>query len=252
MRALKTLTWIEMKLFLRDPLATIFALAFPLGMMLLLAAVFASTPPDDEVDGILTFRGVSGDDYYVAASVALVTVAIGLLLLPVTLTGYRQHGVLRRFRASGLSTWTLFGAHLIVGTLVAVAGSLLMVAVATPIYDTQMPDDLAGVLVAFLLTMLCFMAIGFLLAGVIPTPRAAQGIGLLLFFTVYMISGTAPPHAVLPDAVTNVAQFEPLTHAVIAIQDPWFGYGWNLEKLAILAAVTLVAAAAAIWRFRWG
>ena len=251
MRAFLALTWVELKLFVRDPLATIFALVFPLLMMLLLAAVFADTPPDDEMDGMLVFRGVSGDQYYVAASIGIVAAAIGLLIIPVTLTGYRSHGVLRRLRASGLSTRALFGAHLIVSMVVALLGSLLMVAVATPIYNTSLPEDYFGVLTAFLLAMLCFAAIGFLLAGLIPTPRAAQGIGLLLFFAVYMISGTAPPHAVLPSGVRDIAQFEPLTHVVIAIQDPWFGYGWNMTKLAILAGVTSVAAAAAIWRFRW-
>lgn len=121
----------------------------------------------------------------------------------------------------------------------------------TAIYDTRMPDDLLGVLTAFFLAMLCFMAIGFLLAALIPTARAAQGIGLILFLTVWMISGTAPPHAVLPSGVRDIAAFEPLTHVVIAIQDPWFGYGWNVEKLLILAVVMVVAGLAAVWRFRW-
>ena len=53
------LAWIEIKLFLRDPFATIFALIFPLIMMLLLAAVFGDSPPGDEVDGRLVFRGIS-------------------------------------------------------------------------------------------------------------------------------------------------------------------------------------------------
>lgn len=251
MRSFLHLSRTELKLFLRDPLATVFALLFPLTMMLLLAAVFGDADPQDRMNGELVFRGVSGDDYYVAASVGIVAAALGLLVIPVTLAGYRERGVLRRFRASGLTTPALFGAHALVALCISLVGSLLMVAVATAVYSTMLPEDLPGVVVAYLLSLLCFVSIGFLLAGLIPTPRAAQGVGLILFFAVWMISGSAPPHAVLPDAVRDVAAFEPLTHVVIAIQDPWFGFGWNLGKLAILAAVTVVAATLATWRFRW-
>ncbi len=251
MRGFWTLTWVEMKLFVRDPFATVFALVFPLIMLLVLAAVFGDTPPTDRVNGELVFRGVSGDDYYVAASLGIVVAAIGLLTLPVHLAAYREQGVLRRMLASSVPTWALFGSQLIVGLIVSIVGSLIMIGIATAIYDTMLPEDLLGVLVAFLLAMLCFCAIGFLLASLFPTARAAQGIGLILFFVVWMFSGTAPPRAVLPEPARQFGNAEPLTHAVIAIQDPWFGYGWNVEKLLIVAAVTIVAGGLAIWRFRW-
>lgn len=251
MRGFRALTWLELKLFARDPFALVFALVFPLIMLLVLAAVFGDTPPTDEVNGRLVFRGVSGDDYYVAASLGVVVAAFGLLTLPVHLAAYREQGVLRRMLASSVPTWALFGAQLIVGLVVAIAGSLIMVAVTTVIYDTKLPDDPLGVLVALLLAMLCFSAIGFLLASLFPTARAAQGIGLILFFVVWMFSGTAPPRAVLPEVARRAGDAEPLTHAVIAIQDPWFGFGWNPEKLLIVAAVTAVAGVLGVWRFRW-
>ena len=251
MRAFRALTWAELKLFTRDPLATIFSLAFPLAMMLLLAAVFASSTPDEEENGELVFRGLYGDDYYVTASIGMVAAAIGLIVIPVTLTGYRQQGVLRRLRASGLSTRALFGAHLIVTACVTIVGTLLMLVAAKLVHGTPLPEAPGGVIVAFILAMLCFTAIGFLLAALIPTPRAAQGIGLILFFTVWLISGAGPPRAVLPSFLRDVGLLDPLTHVVIAIQDPWFDFGWDVGRLALLAAITVVAGALAVWRFRW-
>lgn len=251
MRSFRMLTLAELRLFLRDPMATVIALVFPFAMLLLLAAVFGNSPPGEEENGMVVFRGVSGDDYYVAASVGVVGAAIGLLVMPVALAGYRERGVLRRYRASGLTTRALFGAHVLVGLVVCLAGTVFMIIASTLIYSTMLPEDALGVTVAIVLSVACFMSIGFLLSGLIPTARAGQAVGLLLFFTLWMISGSAPPLAVLPEAVREVTRFQPLSHVVVAIQDPWFGYGWNLEKLGIIAAVTVVSAALALWRFRW-
>lgn len=251
MRGFLKLAWTELKLFLRDPFATVFALGLPLIMLMLLAAVFGDTPETDMMNGQPVFRGVPGDDYYVPASVAVVVAAIGLLILPTHLAGYREHGVLRRFRASSVPTWALLASQFMVALLITFAGSLIMVAIATPIYDTMLPEDWLGVIVAMLISILAFAAIGFALAAFFPSSRADQGIGLILFFVVWLISGAAPPRAVLPETVRDAGELNPLTHVVIAIQDPWFGYGWNGEKLLILAGVALVASAIGVWRFAW-
>lgn len=251
MQGFLKLTWVELKLFVRDPFATVFVLVRPLIMLLLLAAVFGDTPPTDMMNGLLVFRGVSGDDYHVAASVALVIAAIGLLILPTHIASYREQGVLRRFEATSVPPRAIFASQLMVGLIAAIVGSLFMVAIATPIYGTMLPEDLIGILAAIALSMLCFTAIGFALGSFFPTARAAQGIGLILFFVLWMLSCTGPPRAVLPDGVRRLGEYEPLTHVVIAIRDPWSGHGWDSENLLTIAVVTVAAAAIGIWRFRW-
>lgn len=251
MQGFLKLTWVEMKLFLRDPFATVTALAFPFIMLMLLAAVFANEDPQGEIDGVLVWRGISGDDYYVGASVGIVIAAIGLLALPVHLAAYREQGVLRRFRASSVPTWTLFASQFIVGVAVAVVGSVLMTAIAMFTYGTPFPDALLGVFVALLLAAACFTSIGFLLAALIPTARAAQGIGLLLFFSTWMLSGTGPPRAVLPETVSTIGGLSPLARVTIAVQDAWFGFGWNWAELGIIAGIAVAVAIPALWLFRW-
>jgi ABC-2 type transport system permease protein len=251
MRGFLKLSWVELKLFVRDPFATVFALVFPFIMLLLLAAVFSSSSPTEEVNGRLIWRGANADDYYVAASIGIVIAAIGLLALPVHLAAYREQGVLRRFRASSVRTWSLFGSQLIVSVAIATVGSLLMTLVAAAIYGTGMPQSPVGVLAAFLLASVCFTGVGFLLAAILPTSRAALGIGLILFFGAWMLSGTGPPRAVLPATVFRLGGYEPLTRVVIAIQDPWFGNGWNLTELAIVAGIAILVTIPAIRLFRW-
>lgn len=252
-KSLVALTLAEVRLFLRDPFSTVFALFFPLTMMLLLAAVFGNDPEEAQAveNGMLVWRGVTPTDYYAAGSVGIIAVAFGVMSLPIQLVGYRERGVLRRMRASSVSAWTIFAAQFILGILIMLCGTVIMTLAAVLILDASAPEDILGVAVAALVGMAALSALGALLTGVMPTSRAAQGIGLLIFFTCWLLAGTGPPLAVLPEGVRTLSDILPLTYLVVAIQDPWFGFGWSWSDLGILAGIAVVAGTLAIWRFRW-
>lgn len=118
-------------------------------------------------------------------------------------------------------------------------------------YDAMLPDDVIGVVVALLFGTAAFGAIGLLLAAVIRSSRSAQGIGLMLFFAMWLISGTGPPRAVLPSGLRDVGGALPLARLVTAVQDPWFGFGWNASDLVALAVYAVAAGVPALWLFRW-
>ncbi len=80
----------------------------------------------------------------------------------------------------------------------------------------------------------------------LPTARAAQGIGLLLWFVMMMVSGSGPPPEVLNSLLRGVAQLTPLRHLIIALQDPWLGRGINWAQLGVLVALLVGAAALAV------
>jgi ABC-2 type transport system permease protein len=251
MRGYFAMSRAEFRLFRREPFSIVFVLAFPLMMMTLLSAVFGNDQADaqDIENGRLVWRGVSPANYYTAASVAVIIAALGLMTLPINLAGYRERGVLRRLRASSVSTSVLVGAQLTVAVVTFVAGSVLMALVAWLGYDAMLPEDVIGVVVALLFGTAAFGAIGFLLATVVRSSRSAQGIGLMLFFATWLISGTGPPRAVLPSGLRDVGGVLPLTHLVEAVQDPWFGFGWNVAGLVILAVYAVAAGVLAFWLF---
>ena len=56
-----------------------------------------------------------------------------------------------------------------------------------------------------------------------------------------MLCGGGPPTEVLSPALNRVGEFLPLRHLVVAIQDPWLGFGVNWTETAILVAITVVA-----------
>lgn len=248
MRTLLKLARMEGKLLFRDPLTVVFTFGFPFLVLLVLGAVFGNTPDPSQPE---VFRGVGPMDYYVPGYVGLCIAAIGLIALPVHLAGYRERGVLRRFRASGLRTSTLLGAQALITVLTSTVGALLLVALGFVAYDVHAPVSPWGVLLGFGLSVACFASIGILLGALMPSARAAQGIGLMLFFVMMFLAGTDGPREVMGEVLRRIGDFLPLTHAIVTMQDPWIGFGMDPWALAIVVAVTALSAVAAVVLFRW-
>jgi ABC-2 type transport system permease protein len=170
--------------------------------------------------------------------------AIGLIALPVHLASYRERGVLRRFHASSIPGWTVIGSHLLTGLLMATVGSVVLTLAASLIYGAALPSTIGPVVGAFVLATLSFQAIGFLLGSVMRTARAAQAVGMLLFFPMWLLSGAGPPPSVMGAGMRHLSDLLPLTFAVRAIQRPWLGL--TVEPLDLLLLAGILAAAGAL------
>ena len=101
---------------MREPITLLFTLAFPVLTVVVLGKAFGNSPQEDTED---VFRGMGAMDYHLPAYVALAISALGLISIPVHLSGYRDKGILRRFRASGISARALLGAQ--VGVMVVIS-----------------------------------------------------------------------------------------------------------------------------------
>lgn len=244
MRALGELTWVEVKLFAREPLTVLFVLVLPLIVLYILNGVFGNDATPE------VYGGVGPIDFYTPAYVALVVATVGVLSMPVHLAGYREHGVLRRFRASAMPTATLVTAHVTVAFGMSVVGAVLLTVLSAVGYEGALPDDWLGVVAGFVLVTAAFAALGALLGVAIPTARAAQGLGVLLFFVFLMLGGAGPPVEVLPDAMRTLADVVPLTYAGRVLRGPWLGDGWDAAAATVMAVLLVVCAALTAWRLR--
>jgi ABC-2 type transport system permease protein len=224
------LAWLEAKLLLREPITLVFVLGLPLVMQVVMGAVFGN----DVEEGF--YRGVGAMDYYMGAYVALVVAALGFINLPTHLAAYRERGVLRRFEASSIPRASLISAQMVVMVVLSAIGALLVSFAGWLEYHPVAPANLAQVVGAFLLAAVAFAAIGALIGLAVPTARAAQGIGIMLWFVAFMVAGGGPPPEVLPDGMNFVGSLTPLKHAIVLVQDGWLGFGWNWTEAGILAA----------------
>lgn len=244
-RVLAELTWVETKLFAREPLTVVFVLVLPLVVLYVLNGVFGGQPASAEV-----WDGLPAVDFYTPAYVALAVATAGVLSLPVHLAGYREQGVLRRFRASALPPGALVVSHMLVTAVAATFGAVLLAAVSVLAYDATTPQSWAGLVLAYLLVTAAFAALGTLLGLVLPTARAAQGLGVLLFFVFMMLGGPGPPVEVLPSALARVGDFVPVTHAGRLLRGPWLGEGWDTGAALVVAGLLLVSGGLTAWRLR--
>lgn len=245
MRALREMTWVELKLFFREPLTVLFVLVLPVAVLYILNGVFGSQPTEAHV-----WEGLGAVDFYTPSYVALVAATAGVLSLPVHVAGYREQGVLRRFRASAISSATLVGAHMAVTVLIATAGAVLVTAISAIAYDARMPESWGGVIASYVLVALAFAALGALLGFVMPTARAAQGLGVLLFFVFMMLGGAGPPREVLPAAMARIGDGVPVTHAGRLLRGPWLDVGWDLGSFLFMLTLLLLSLGLTAWRLR--
>ncbi len=244
MKLLLRLTWLELKLFLREPLTVLFALVLPLMILFVMGGVFGNQANPG------LYRGVGAMNYYVPAYIALVTASVGLISLPTQLAGYRERGVLKRYRASSMPAGVILGAQVAVTLVISILSAVTLVLAALPAYDAVTPRSVPVVLAGFVLVALCFSGIGVVLAALVPSSRAAQALGVMVWFVLLMVGGAGPPPEVLSGAMGTVGDLTPLRHAVWVMQDGWLGldpgYSW-----AVLALLTLVCAVVAVRYFRW-
>ena len=239
MHTLAKLTLVEIKLFIREPITMFFTFALPILFLFVMGGVFGNVS-----DGFEGFRGLPAMDFYTPAYVALVLTSVGVVGLPGHLTGYREKGVLRRFRASSLSTWRVFGAQGLVSLATAAVGGLIVVIAGFAAFNVSLPHSPGLVFAGFLVSALSFASLGILLGTLLPTSRAAQGVGLVLFFVMLILGGAGPPQELMTHAMRVVGDFTPLQHAVTLLQDAWLGFGWNWTEFGILAGILTVSLSA--------
>ncbi len=246
MRAFVKLTLTHLKLYVREPVAFFFTVVFAPMMLVLFGSIYGNDPVD-------LFGGYGTMDVSVPAYIALIIVTVGLMSVPVATTTYREQGVLRRFRATPLSPAVYMASELLQFYLMALAGVALLALVGRLAYHVRYDGNLFAIGLGFTLSALSIFALGYLLAGISPTPRFAQAVGMVLAFPMMFLSGATIPLQVMPESVQRLAQWIPLTYVVELMQGLWFGDPWrDLGKpIAVLIAVGLVSGAVAARTFRW-
>jgi ABC-2 type transport system permease protein len=247
MRGLWKLTWIEIKVFLREPMGAFGTIVFPVIIFLVIGRVVGGRmPPAAAAASGFLQTGLP-------IIVSLLIVVSAVLSLATIISIYREGGILKRLRATPLRPQTILTAHVIVKLVLSAATLLLMVLAGKRYYPTGIHVSLFSFTLALLIGTLSILSIGFLIASIVPTARFAQPIGAAILYPMLGISGLFVPVAMMPPVLRAIAHVLPTTYAVSLLAGIWRGDAWSahLWDVTALAIGFVVCTAISAKVFRW-
>jgi ABC-2 type transport system permease protein len=247
MRALAKLTWLETKIFVREPMGVIGTIGIPVAVFLIASRIAGPRV----ARAALEPGGVVSAFMPVLASVLMALSAISSLVTIVSI--YREGGILKRLRATPLSPTVILSAHVMVKLLFTALTLVLMILAGRRYFPPGVPVPLLSYAVALTFTTGAILSVGFLIASVVPTARFAQPIAAVILYPMVALSGLFFPIESLPDWLRVVARLLPLGYAVSLLDGIWRGEPWSshLGDAAALAIFFVIVTAIASRVFRW-
>ena len=246
MRGFGRLPLVNLRLYVREPIATFFTLAFPPLLVLLFGAMYGNDPTP-------MFGGYGTMDISMPAYTALILGTVGLLSVPITMSGYRETGVLRRFQATPIHPRTFILADIVANLVITLLSMVGLVLIGWLLYRVRFEGQVAAVILAVVFSGLAMFSIGYVIASLAPAARTAQVVEMVIFYPMMFLSGASMPLEIMPETIRRIADFLPLTYVVKLLRGLWFGDPWGdyLLEMAILAGVLIVCTAVAARFFRW-
>lgn len=246
-KSLGKMTWIETKLFLREPVSAFFTLIFPLLMLFIFGSIYGSQSMPASEGG----QSVIGN--LIPAFTAMIIGITGLMPITITMATYRENGILRRLRTTPISPLVIMVAQVIVVFTMTALGMFLLIIAGKIVYHVQFEGNAFSMLGGFILCSLSFFGVGFILAGSMPTARTAQIVAMVLLYPMLILSGAAWPRELMPTTMAKLSTFLPLTYVVNLLRGLWMGETWgnHLADVIILAVILVAGVIISVKLFRW-
>ena len=247
LRGLWKLTWLEIKIFLREPLGAVGSILFPV-LVFVVVSRFTG--------GRLRPGSLSTAGFLLVGLPVFVSVLIaisGVLSLVTIISIYREGGILKRLRATPLRPQTILTAHVLVKLALTALTMTSLVLAGKRYYPVLTHFPVFGFTIALLISTWSILSIGFLIASIVPTARFAQPIAAAILYPMIGLCGLFVPVQSMPLALQAMAHVTPLTYAVSLLEGILKGEAWSTHMGDIAALVVIFAFCTALSAkvFRW-
>ena len=197
------------------------------------------------------FYGVAVVNVVLPAMLAMSIATTALMIMPAAFGGFREKGVLRRFSATPMRPQSMFAAHFIINVTMALAGALVAVAVTSALFHIAVPNNIATVVLGFVLGMAAMMALGSLVSARVPRASTGTAIGNIIFFPLLLTAGVFT--VIKPGtALYQIARVTPLGAASQVMSYGWFGgHTFPWIQIGSMIAWTALLAPLAVKLFKW-
>ncbi len=246
MNRLMKLTVTEATLLRRDVVAIVLPFALPLALLVGFGSAADFRVSDPDLGGLSAF-----DVFIVPVALVLVIALLAIQVLPVTLSTYRERGVLRRLATTPLHPSSVLLAQLLVHVGVLVASLGLTAIVAGVAFGVSAPRQLGWVVAVLAAGTLALYSLGMAIAALAPKASTATAYGMALFFPQLLLGGLMVPAELLPTVLARTGEFTPVGATMNALQGAWTGSGVEPLHLVVLVAWAAVTLTIAVTRFRW-
>lgn len=246
LRGLWRLTWLELKIFIREPLGAFGTVGVPV-LFYVFVGRAVGTPRAASAEAAF-FSGVQLPVF------ATLLIALSAVISLITIISiYREGGILKRLRATPLRPVTILTAHVLVKLLLTSATLILMAAAGRRFYSTGVHIPLVPFAIALVIGTWAILSVGFLIASFVPTARFAQPIAAAIFYPMIALSGLFYPISALSPGLRLAARAMPLTYVVSLLVGILQGEPWSahLGDLAALGIMFVVCTTLSSRVFRW-
>src|SRR5213596_460932 len=245
LRGFWKLTWLETKIFTREPMGFVGTLVMPVVLFIVLGRAFGVAKPLAVPQADIPFNVA------ILAAVLIAVSAVQSLVAIISI--YREGGILKRLRSTPLSPVTIMGALVVVKLLFTVISLTLLMLAGRRLFPGVMSVNVFSFTLAVLLGTFSILSLGFVIASLVPTARFAQPISAFVLYPMLALSGLFFPIGRLPRWLETIAYALPTTHAVALLNGVWDGSGWSAHWINVAALFVLFAAYTTLSTrvFRW-
>ena len=246
-RALAKLTWLEIKIFIREPLGLFGTVGIPVLVFVVMTRLLGTS-----VTSAPQRPGWPGSSFLPVLTSILIALSAVVSLIAI-ISIYREGGILKRLRATPLPPIVILTAHVFVKLIFTAITLVAMLLAGRRYFPPGAQVPIASFGAALLFTTWAILSIGFVIASLVPTARFAQPLATMVVYPMLGVSGLFYPIERMPPALQAIASVSPLTYAVSLLDGIWKGESWFAHRADVAALVLTFVICTAISAkvFRW-
>jgi ABC-2 type transport system permease protein len=246
-RALAKLTWLEIKIFVREPLGVFGTVGIPVLVFVVMTRILGARAPSAP-----RTTGWTGGSFLPVLTAILIALSAVVSLIAIV-SIYREGGILKRLRATPLPPVVILTAHVLVKLIFTAITLVAMLLAGRRYFPPGASVDVISFGAALLFTTWAILSIGFVIASLVPTARFAQPLATMTVYPMLGVSGLFYPIEKMPPALQTMATLSPLTYAVSLLDGIWKGDSWLAHgtDIAALVLTFVICTAISARVFRW-
>lgn len=235
---------LELRQLWRSPGVYVWTLLLPVVAIIVMSVIPGARQPIPE------FGGLSVVEAYQPTIIVFTITVFALQIMPLILGQHRDNGFLRRLRTTPVNPGQLLIAVLAMVFLVVV-GVCLFLLVFPLFFGEGKLSALPSQIIVMLITGLSLLAVGTMLAAVIPSTKVASGVGAVVAIVMWFFAGMWVPRQAFPGWLEAIANWTPGGAASTLINSASLGETLAWQPFLCLVLWGLGGLLIAVQTFKW-